>query len=119
MTSAAEAEMKGVFQNAKSAVPICYLLSEIGHPQPQTLIRTDNSTAAGFVNNNIQMKRSKSWVMNFYWRRDKETLKQFKIMWTRGSNSNPNLNNGADYFAKHHTTVHHRNMRKVYITDSI
>ena len=57
VTSAAEAEMKGVFQNAKSAVPIRYLLSEIGHPQPQTLIRTDNSTAAGFVNNNIQMKR--------------------------------------------------------------
>ena len=119
VTSAAEAEMKGVFQNAKSAVPIRYLLSEIGHPQPQTLICTDNSTAAGFVNNNIQMKRSKSWDMNFHWMRDKETLKQFKIMWTRGSNSNPNLNNGADYFTKHHATVHHRNMRKVYITDSI
>ena len=113
VTSAAEAEMKGVFQNAKTAVALRHLLNEIGHVQPPTTIRTDNSTASGFVNNNIQMKRSKLWDMNFHWLRDKNMLKEFNIIWKRG------IDNLADYFTKHHATVHHRTMRPQYITDTI
>ena len=61
--SSAEAETNGVFQNAKTAIALRRLLIALGHPQPPTTIRTDNSTTTGFVNNNIQMKRSKSWDM--------------------------------------------------------
>ena len=60
VSSAAEAETNGVFQNAKLAVPMRQILEEMGHHQTPTHILTDNSTTAGFVNKNIQLKRSKS-----------------------------------------------------------
>ena len=63
------------------------LLIAINHPQPPTTIRTDNSTAAGIVHNNIQMKKSKSWDMNLHWLRDKENLKHFDIIWDKGENN--------------------------------
>ena len=97
VTSAAEAETTGVFQNAKTALAIRNLLQHMGHCQPPTIIRTDNSTTTGFANNNIQMKRSKSWDMNLHWLRNKEFLKKFKILWDKGEH------NGADYFTKHHS----------------
>ena len=70
VSSAAEAETNGVFQNAKIALPICHILNEIGHPQPPTTIYTDNSTTSGFCQNNIQLKKSKSWDMNLHWLQD-------------------------------------------------
>jgi hypothetical protein len=45
MSSAAEAELGGLFINAKTAVPIRTTLEELGHKQPPTPIQTDNSTA--------------------------------------------------------------------------
>ena len=52
-SSAAEAETAGVFTNAQLAIPIRYILECLRHPQPPTLIKSDNSTTIGFVNNNI------------------------------------------------------------------
>jgi hypothetical protein len=43
MSSAAEAELGGLFINAKTAVPICKTLEELGHPhnhQPQSRLTT-------------------------------------------------------------------------------
>eukprot|EP00804_Cyclotella_cryptica_P007681 CCRYP_001310-RA/>CCRYP_001310-RA protein AED:0.58 eAED:0.44 QI:0/0/0/0.66/0.5/0.33/3/0/180 len=54
MSSAAEAELGGLFINAKSAVPIRTTLEELGHKQPPTPIQTDNSTACEVVNNEIK-----------------------------------------------------------------
>ena len=81
VSSAAEAETHGVFHNAKIGVNIRHILIEMGHRQPPIPIMTDNSTAAGFSNNNIQLKKSKSWDMNLHWLRDRERLHQFKIQW--------------------------------------
>ena len=83
----------------------------MGHSQTPTPIQTDNSTSAGFTNLNMQLKKSKSWDMNLHWLWDRENQKQFKVYWKRGKN------NGADYFTKFHTTVHHRKMRGRYIQD--
>ena len=90
VTSAAEAETHGVFQNAKAGLPIQHLLNAMGHKQQPFLIRTDNSTSAGYVNNNMQMKKSKTWDMYLHWLRDKELQKFFKVVWKKGST------NGAD-----------------------
>ena len=46
--------------NARKALPMCQLLKEMGHKQPKTPIKTDNSTAFGVVNNNIQLQRTKT-----------------------------------------------------------
>jgi hypothetical protein len=47
MASAAKAELGALYLNAKEAV-----LIEMGHPQPQTPIQTDNTMAEGMSNKN-------------------------------------------------------------------
>ena len=59
VSSAAEAETNGVFQNAKQALPIRNLLEQMGHPQSPTPIYTDNSTTTALINKSIQMKKIK------------------------------------------------------------
>jgi hypothetical protein len=114
VTSAAEAETHGVFYNAKQAIPLRHILEQLGHKQFQpTPIKTDNSTSAGYVNKNMQMKKSKTWDMHLHWLRDKEKQKYFNVFWDKGSN------NYADYFTKHHPIIHHRRIRneRTYIRD--
>ena len=61
VSSAAETETAGVFYNAETAIPIRHMLKQLGYPQPPTPIKTDNSTANGFIHNNIHQKKLKSW----------------------------------------------------------
>ena len=56
MSSAAEAELGALFLNAKEAVIIRQILTEMGHPQPRTPLQTDNTTAEVVVNNRVQPK---------------------------------------------------------------
>jgi hypothetical protein len=67
MSSAAEAELGAIFINAKEAVFVRQILTEMGHPQPRTPIQTDNSTADGVINRKIQPKRTKAMDMRFHW----------------------------------------------------
>jgi hypothetical protein len=110
MSSVAEAELGGLFINAKTAVPIQKMLEELGHRQPPTPIQTDNSTACGVVNNEIQPKATKAMDMRFYWLKDRESQKQFKKIWIRGT-----LNRGDDV-TKHHPAVHHQAIRPALLT---
>ena len=59
VSSAAEAEIGGLFHNTQVAIPIRHMLQALGHPQPPTPLKTDNSTANGFVHDNIHQKHSK------------------------------------------------------------
>ena len=43
MSSASEAKLGALYINAREAVPIRQLLTEMGHAQPSTPIQTDNS----------------------------------------------------------------------------
>ena len=54
MSSAAEAEMGAICFNAREAIPARNALIEMGHPQGQTSIQTDNSTTHGVCNKNMQ-----------------------------------------------------------------
>jgi hypothetical protein len=110
MSSAAEAELGGLFINAKTAVPIRTTLEELGHKQPPTPIQTDNSTAYGVVNNEVQPKATKAMDMRFYWLKDREAQKQFRIYWRAGK-----LNKG-DYYTKHHAPIHHQTTRPTLLT---
>ena len=82
------------------------------HSQPPTTIITDNFTSAGYINDNIQMKKSKLWDMRLHWLRDRENQKEFTIKWKKGQH------NCADYHTKHHSVTHHRTMRLKDIRDS-
>jgi len=93
MSSAAEAERK--------AVPMRQLLTEMGHTQPSTPIQTDNSTACGVVNSNIQTRQTKAMDMRFHWLRDHEAQSQFRFYWA------PEKAILGDYWMKHHCAAHH------------
>ena len=56
--SEAEVEVCGVFHNSQIEILIRNTLEALLNPQKPTPIRTDNSTATGFVYENIHMKRS-------------------------------------------------------------
>jgi hypothetical protein len=56
VASAAESELGACFHNAQSGAPLRVTLTELGHTQPPTPLRTDNSTAFGIVNETIKQK---------------------------------------------------------------
>jgi hypothetical protein len=53
VASAAESEVGACFHNAQSGAPIRVKLTDMGHTQPPTPLRTYNSTAYGIVNETI------------------------------------------------------------------
>jgi hypothetical protein len=55
MSSVAKAKLGALYINARKAVPQHQLLKEMGHLQPPPPIQTNNSTALGVVNSNIQL----------------------------------------------------------------
>jgi hypothetical protein len=113
VASAAEAEVAGIFLNAQQIIPIRRILHALGHVQPPTPVKTDNSTANGFIHNNIHQKQSKSWDVRYYWLRDKILHKQLIFCCEKGESNN------ADYFTKHHATKYHKLTRHKYVRDKI
>ena len=109
VASAAEAETGGLFHNCQNTIYLRRLLSILGHQQPATPIKTDNSTAASFVKEMIKQKRSKSWDMRYHWIREQQNQKIINVYWDKGENNN------ADYFTKHHAPAHHKRMRSVFL----
>ena len=81
VASSAEAETARIFHNAQVAIPIRYMLNQLGHQQSPTPLQTDNETSLNFIKNNIRQKRSKSWDMKYYWLRDKKNEEQFDYYW--------------------------------------
>jgi hypothetical protein len=110
MSSAAEAELGGLYINAREAIPMRQLLEEMGHKQPPTPIQTDNSTAHGVVTNNIQPRRTKAMDMRFHWLRCRDSQGQFRYYWR------PGPDNRADYWTKHHCAAHHIEKRPTLLT---
>jgi hypothetical protein len=49
----------------------------MGHKQPKTQIKTDNSTAFGVFTNNIQPRCTKTMDMHFHWLWCRESQDQF------------------------------------------
>ena len=109
MSSAAEAEVGAIFDNAKAALPLRATLQEMGHPQPTAEILTDNTTAEKIANDTCKQKQSKATDMRFCWIRDRIKQKQFQVKW------GPADINLADYHSKHHPATHHQRVRHWYL----
>ena len=108
-SSAAEAEIGGLFTNLKEGVILRQTLTDMGHPQDSTPVQTDNSTAQGFSDDSIKQQKTRAIDMRFHWVRDRQQQKQFKIFWDKG------IHNKADYFTKHHSPSHHQLVRSQYL----
>jgi hypothetical protein len=109
VASAAESEVGGLFVNGQEATVLRTTLEDMGHSQPPTPIKTDNSTASGIANDTIKQRRSRAMEMRFYWIRDRVNQGQFLVYWRPGDN------NKGDYHTKHHTAAHHQLMRSHYL----
>jgi hypothetical protein len=112
MSSAAEAELGALFINAKTAVSMRQTLEELGHPQPQTPIQTDNSTAHALLTNKILPKALKAMDMRFHWLRCRDAQDQYRFYWR------PGTQNLADYWTKHHPASHHKSFRPQILTSA-
>jgi hypothetical protein len=103
--SASESEVGACFHNTQSGAPLRVTLTELGHAQPLTPLRTDNSTALGILNETIKQKGSKAMDMRYHWLTDRVRQKQFDVYWR------PGRENLTDYHTKHHSAQHHKDMR--------
>jgi hypothetical protein len=113
VASAAESETGALFHNGQLAIPLVVTLEELEHVQQCTPLITDNSTSAGFVNDTIKQRKSKSWDMRFHWLKDKVQDNTFQVNWESGKH------NKADYMTKHWSPIYHRRIRPVYMANSI
>jgi hypothetical protein len=104
VASAAESEVGACSHNTQSGDPLRVTLTELGHTQPPTPLRTDNSTAFGILNETIKQKRSKAMDMRYHWLADRVRQKQFDVYWR------PERENLGDYHTKHHLAQHHKDM---------
>ncbi len=102
--------MGALFINAKTAVSICQMLAELGHPQPCTPMQTDNAMAHTLLTNKILPKALKTMDMHFHWLRCRNPQGQFCYYWRPGPQSL------ADYFTKHHPTSHHKSVCPTILT---
>jgi hypothetical protein len=105
VASAAESEVGACFHNAQSGAPLRVTLTELGHIQPPTPLRTDNSTAYGILNETIKKNISKAMDMRYHLLTDRVRQKQFDVYWR------PGREKLGDYHTKHHSAQHHKDMR--------
>jgi hypothetical protein len=112
VSSAAESEVGACFHNAQSGAPLRVTLAELGHTQPPTPLRTDNSTAYDIVNETIKQKLSKAMDMRYHWLTDRVRQKQFDVYWR------PGRENLGDYHTKHHSAQHHKDMRHLILHEA-
>ena len=109
MASASEADMAVLFYNYKEAVPLRFMLEEMGHPQSRMPVKICNNTAHKLIMKTMVPKASKATDMCFNWLKFRGGQDQFEILWRRGHK------NRADYHTKHHPPNHHVKMRGDYV----
>ena len=113
VTSSAEAELVAIYNNIKLWLYIIHLLERLNHPQPTVPIITDSMVAKGLVTATMKPKKSKFLNMRYFYIRYHLQNKTYNI------HRKPSQLNRADYFTKHHTTLHHKNVRTQYVYDTI
>ena len=101
MTSAAELKLAALFVTAREMILHRQKLINMGWRQPKSPIQTDNSTAAGVINNTIIPHRSKMMDMRFWCFCCRKSQNQFRYYWDARSK------NWADYNTKHHPDTYH------------
>ena len=67
MSSAAEAETCGTFNNGKTATNIRPDLITLEHEQPATPLKNGQFYDRRILNSGMKSKRSKAWHMKWHW----------------------------------------------------
>ncbi len=94
VSSAAESEYAALFKNGQRCCIFQNILADIGYPQSETPIVTDNTTARDTANRAIKSKRLQATAMRHHWIRDRVRQGRFQVIWEAGET------NRADFFTK-------------------
>ena len=86
VASAGEAEYGAAFTIAQKAEFTRTILCALGHPQPATVIYSDNRCAIGLATDTVKQRRSKSVDMRYHWLRDRVRQGHFRVLWLSGKN---------------------------------
>ena len=79
MSSAAEAEISGLFICAKAIVQLRHTIINMGWSQPKSPIQCDNSNAVGVANDTTIKRKTKSMNMQYHLLRCREAQLQFRF----------------------------------------
>ena len=82
------------------------MLTSLGHPQTKTPVKMNNGTAAQFIKETFENKRSKLWDVRYHWLTVYQAKGDFNTYWGHGEN------NLADYHTKYHSPTHHKKSRE-------
>ena len=96
LTYVAEAELGTISVDIKEECITRLILAELGHPQPPTRIHINNTMAVGIVNNTIEIHKTHSIEMRYFWLLDQATQHCFRFFY----------HPGADLLADHPTKAH-------------
>jgi hypothetical protein len=104
VASAAESEVGACFHNTQSGAPLRVILTELGHKQPPTPLRTDSSTEFSILNESIRQNKSKEIYMRYHWLTEIVCQKHLDIYWR------PGLENLCDFHTKHHSAQYYKDV---------
>ena len=76
-SNAMEAEAAAIFINAQRAVVSCQTLADLGYPQSETSIVSDNLVDVNILTGKLPPKRARSMDMRFNWIKDRIKQGQF------------------------------------------
>ena len=65
VASTEEVEVRGLFNNGKTSLPLHITLQELGFPQPPTLIKTYNYTTKGIITATVRQKDPRQCTCDF------------------------------------------------------
>ena len=111
LASVSDSETAALFYNCKAAIPLRLTLEEMGNPQPETPVTSDNKAALGIIKKKMIPKSAKSYDMRFNFLKCRQAQNQFDMLWRKGTS------NRADYHTKKHPTKHYVLKRGDYVVD--
>lgn len=92
--SAGESEYAAQFINGVAGCHAINILNELGYPQSNTKIYSDNLVAKGIANDEITLRKSKAFHTRYHWIRDRVRQGQYKVIHLEGTKLL------ADFFTK-------------------
>ena len=92
--SAGESEYAAQFINGVAGCHAINILNELGYPQSNTKIYSDNLVAKGIANDEITLRKSKAFHTRYHWIRDRVRQGQYKVVHLKGTKLL------ADFFTK-------------------
>ena len=99
VSSAAEAELGGLFENMLDTTSLRNILTGMCYPQPASPMQTDKICADGIAHVTVKSKRSKVFDMRYHWVRNRVRQGQLNVYWCEGGHNLADCNTKSPHCA--------------------